>query len=30
VRAMADVRDVSEASMATTLWNNAQKVFGPF
>ena len=30
VRAMADVRDVSEAAMATTLWNNAQKVFGPF
>ena len=30
VRAMADVRDVSEAVMATTLWDNAQKVFGPF
>ena len=30
VRAMADVRDVSEAEMATTLWDNAQKVFGPF
>ncbi len=30
VRAMADVRDVSEAAMATTLWDNAQRVFGPF
>jgi TatD DNase family protein len=30
VRAMADERDVSDAELATTLSNNAERIFGSF
>jgi TatD DNase family protein len=30
VRAMAEVRGTDEATLAGHLWNNAQRVFGPW